>query len=476
MDVFVSALLAALLVALAAGVFLVFLYRPILKGVTGFVLRLLLTESYAKNMWEFVSSVRRFKPLKIAEGGLRAEYGEILSRPLGTPKKLAGFEGLIFLPAQLATLTTRETHKVDTRTVIGPQAKRPLRLEIPLLISGMGAGVPLTEPVKIALAKGASLAGTATNTGQGPLLPEERKAADKLILQYSRAPWAKTSEELKQADMVEIAVGGGGDAGSPQVIPSRRLSGRLRRLMGLNPDEDARIGSRVPGVEHPDDWPKLVKKLREETGGVPIGVKILPSRVEEDIDRALEAGVDVITIDGAQAGTGESATIVQDDFGLPTIRGLCRAVEHLEKRHARQRVSLIVSGGLYTPGDYLKVLALGADAVALGTAVLFAALHTQITKVLPWEPLTQLIWSGGESAGQFDVEKASKYVANFLNASVEEMKLAVICLGKKAVSEVGREDLVALDPETARLTGIPLAYGREDSVRTQREKAPQPSL
>ena len=185
MDVFVSALLAALLVALAAGVFPVFLYRPILKGVTGFVLRLLLTESYAKNMWEFVSSVRRFKPLKIAEGGLRAEYGEILSRPLGTPKKLAGFEGLIFLPAQLATLTTRETHKVDTRTVIGPQAKRPLRLEIPLLISGMGAGVPLTEPVKIALAKGASLAGTATNTGQGPLLPEERKAADKLILQYS---------------------------------------------------------------------------------------------------------------------------------------------------------------------------------------------------------------------------------------------------------------------------------------------------
>ena len=219
-----------------------------------------------------------------------------------------------------------------------------------------------------------------------------------------------------------------------------------------------------------------MKKLREETGGVPIGVKILPSRVEEDIDRALEAGVDVITIDGAQAGTGESATIVQDDFGLPTIRGLCRAVEHLEKRHARQRVSLIVSGGLYTPGDYLKVLALGADAVALGTAVLFAALHTQITKVLPWEPLTQLIWSGGSSAGQFDVEKASKYVANFLNASVEEMKLAVICLGKKAVSEVGREDLVALDPETARLTGIPLAYGREDSVRTQREKAPQPSL
>lgn len=474
MDAFRSALFATLLVALAAGLLLILLYRPVTKWVVGFVLRLLLTESYSENMWEFVSSARRFKPLKIAEGGLRAEYGEILSRPLGTPKKMAGFEGLIFLPAQLATLTTKETLKVDTRTVIGPRAKRPLRLSIPLLISGMGAGIPLSESVKIALAKGASLAGTATNTGQGPLLPEERKAADKLILQYSRAPWAKTPEELKQADMVEIVVGGGGDAGSPQVIPSRRLTKHLRKLMGLSQEEDARIGSRVPGVDHPDDWPKLVEKLREETDGVPIGVKILPSRVEEDIDRALDAGVDVITIDGAQAGTGESATILQDDFGLPTIRGLCRAVEHLEKRRARQRVSLIVSGGLYTPGDYLKALALGADAVALGTAALFAAIHTQITKVLPWEPSTQLIWTGGSAADKFDVEKSSEYVANLLNASVEEMKLAVICLGKKAIFEVDREDLVALDPETARLTGIPLAYGEREHARTHGENVPTP--
>ncbi|MEW9031313.1 MAG: FMN-binding glutamate synthase family protein [Planifilum fimeticola] len=476
MDLFPSALLAALLVALAAGLLLIFLYRPVIKWVTGFVLRLLLTESYAKNMWELVSSARRFKPLKIVEGGLRAESGANFVPSLGHSKKMAGFEGLVFLPAQLATLTTKETHKVDTRTVIGPQAKRPLKLAIPLLISGMGAGVPLTEPVKIALARGASLAGTATNTGQGPLLPEERKAADRLILQYSRAPWAKTPEELKQADMVEIAVGGGGDAGSPQAIPSRRLSNQLRHLMGLNPDEEARIRSRVPGVEHPDDWPELVEKLRRETGGVPIGVKILPARVEEDIDRALDAGVDVITIDGAQAGTGESATIVQDDFGLPTIRGLCRAVEHLEKRRARQRVSLIASGGLYTPGDYLKALALGADAVALGTAALFAAIHTQITKVLPWEPLTQLIWSGGSAAERFDVEQSSQYVANLLRASVEEMKLAVLCLGKKAISDVSREDLVALDPETARLTGVPLAYGREDHARSGGEKVPQPSL
>lgn len=376
MDAFLMALLATLLVALIGGLLLIFLYRKLIKWVAGFVIRLLLTETYSKNMWEFVSSARRFKPLKIAEGGLRAEFGEVLSRPLGTPKKMVGFDSLIFLPAQLATLTTKESHKVETRTVIGPKAKRPLKLEIPLLISGMGAGVPLSESVKIALAKGASLAGTAANTGQGPLLPEERKAADKLILQYSRAPWAKTPEVLKQADMVEIVVGGGGDACSSQVIPSKRLSKQLRKLMGLKGGEDARIGFRVPGVEHPDDWPKLVEKLREETDGVPIGVKILPGRVEEDIDRALDAGVDVITIDGARAGAGESAPIFQDDFGLPTIRGLCRAVEHLEKRRARDKVSLIASGGLFQPGDYLKALALGADAVALGTVPLLAAIHT----------------------------------------------------------------------------------------------------
>jgi glutamate synthase domain-containing protein 2 len=201
--------------------------------------------------------------------------------------------------------------------------------------------------------------------------------------------------------------------------------------------------------------------LREMTGGIPIGVKLVPACIEEDIECALDAGVDFITIDGAQAGTKESAPILQDDIGLPTLRGLVRAVKVLEEKKARHQVSIIVSGGLYTPGDYLKAIALGADAVALGTVILLAAIHTQISKVLPWEPLSQLAWDEGDFADLLDEEKAAKQVANLLKSSVKEMELAVMCLGKKSIHEVSRDDLVALDPQTARIAEVPLAYERQ---------------
>ncbi|MBN2909467.1 FMN-binding glutamate synthase family protein [Polycladomyces sp. WAk] len=461
MNVFWLTFLATLAVTITILLLFFVSYRFLFKKMAGRIIRLILTETYSKNIWELISSgMLRFKPQKIVEMALRAEEKEGIVRSLGSPKKMVGFEGLMFLPAQLAVMPTKEDYHIQTKTVIGPRAERPLQLEIPLLIGGMGAGTGVSERIKLAIAKGATAAGTATNTGDGPFLPEERKWADKLVVQYSQAGWIRDPQELEQADMIEIRVGSGASAGISYESPLQRMSEASRQWKGLQPGGPARIRSRIPGVDRPENWRELVANLREMTGGVPIGVKLVPSRVEEDIECALDADVDFITIDGAQAGIKESAPILQDDFGLPTLRGLVRTVKVLREKRALQRVSVIVSGGLYTPGDYLKAIALGADAVALGTTVLLAAIHTQITKVLPWEPLSQLAWAEGDFANRLDVEKAARNVANLLRSSVEEMKIAVTCLGKKAIHEVNQDDLVALDPFTARIAEVPLAYER----------------
>ncbi|GGA33147.1 FMN-binding glutamate synthase family protein [Kroppenstedtia guangzhouensis] len=449
---FAVTLPAVLVVAGLAALF----SRNIIQRIFGSALRSILTETYSKNLMEIFSSGRRFHTQNIVEMALRSETDQGIHRSLGTPYPEKGWDRLMFLPAQLAVMPTKEHVKIDTRTVIGPRASRPLKLDIPLMVGGLGPGPTLSGPMKEALAKGARAVGTATHTGESVLTESERKEADKVVVQYGRADWNQPPGTLEQADMIEIVAGSGATSGTPFTI--LKVPGSMRQLLGLNPGEPLKIQSRVPGVNRPEDWRELVARLREMGKGVPVGIKLVPSRIEADLAQALDAGVDFITIDGAGSGVKESAPILQDDFGLPTIRGLVRAVRYLEKHYVRHKVSLIVSGGLHTPGDYLKALALGADAVALDLTVVMGAVHTQITKVLPWEPPSGLLWYDGKFADQLDVEKAAKCVANLFNSSVEEMKLATIALGKKSLGEINREDLTALDPLAREITGLPLAY------------------
>ncbi len=444
---------AALIVA-AAGLFLV---RPVVKKLVDTGLALTETEPYFRNMTAMVSLLKRVDPQIIVENSLRADSGKVLKRPLGSPKPFPHFDGIMFLPGQMARLPVADPERVEARTVIGPTAQRPLELEIPLLISGMAYGLGLQEKVKIALAKAANRVGTATNSGEGPVLPEEMRIANKYIVQYSRAAWAKDPEILKRADMIEIHIGQGSSAGAPSQVPARNLKGKAAQLMGIRPGEESEIRSRFPGVSRKGDWRRLVQELRTLTQGVPIGMKLAIGRVEEDLDVALYAGVDFITLDGAQAATKGTPPLLQDDVGLPTVIGLCRAVKYLEKRRKRGRVSVIVSGGFHTPGDCLKALALGADAVALGSPLLFASSHTQGSqKVLPWEPPTELTFYTGEKRELYDPDEGAVFAARFLRSMVEEMKLAAAALGKTALKDVGREDLVALDPVSAQITGLTL--------------------
>lgn len=431
--------------------------RPLIKKLFRKAVILIETDPFPANIWEMVTLTRHISPQTLIENSMRAQGGVMVKRPLGSPKQMPDFRKLTFLPCQLDRLPTPENQNIETRTVIGPCAKKPLELEIPLLIAGMAFGLGVSEQLKVALAKGSAMAGTATNGGEGPFLPEERKYADKLILQYSRAQWAKDPEILKQADMIEIHVGQGASAGTPSQIPAIHLKGRAMELMGLKPDDTAEIFSRMPGIHRKKDWKKLIDRLRQWTGGVPIGMKMIPGRVEQDLQIAVAAGVDFITLDGAQAATKGTPPILQDDFGLPTVMGLARAVDYLEKKGKKDQVSLIVSGGLSSPGDYLKALAMGADAVAIGSAILFAASHGQGSqKTLPWEPPTQLVLYQGDQKEAFNPEKGAKCVACYLQSSVAEMKLATIALGKSRLQDVDRKDLAAPDPVSAAIARVPL--------------------
>lgn len=429
------------------------------RAVGGLVNRVGKDGKYDENIAELFTSALGRHPRVLLETQLRAERGKAIARPLYSTKKFLHFDDLMFVPAQLFVMPTGENDRIDLTTTIGPRAARPLKLELPVYISGMSFGLSLSDRCKIALAKGASRVGTATNSGEGGLYWGERKHAEKYILQYTRGGWPGP-EQLRQADAIEIQVGQGAQAGSPQSTPYWKLTDEEREAIGLAREEDALIHSRFPGVESPADFSRLVARIRSEVDGVPVGVKLAAGhRLEEDIRIALAAGVDFVTVDGAQASSHAAQPILLDDFGIPTVVALVRAAKVLEGTG----VSLVVSGGFMTPGEMLKALALGADAVAVGAAPLMAAVNTQWKRIAPFEPPTQLIWHDGKHRDKFDIEEGARGVANWFKAVADELVTGVRCVGKRSAHELDRSDLCALSRDLAEVTGVDLAWSAAEA-------------
>ncbi|HBV98662.1 MAG: glutamate synthase [Peptococcaceae bacterium BICA1-7] len=419
----------------------------------------LITQKFDDNLWELANSVQRFTPNTLIEAELRAESGDFIERPIGGPRRFTYLDKIMFNIAQLETLPTPREKNIDTSVEIGPLSKRPLKIKIPILIAGMGYGLALTEAYKLAYARGASMAGTATNTGLGPWLDDERKEADRLILQYPRASWNKDPGIIKQSDAVEIQFGQGANAGAGKTLKAGKIGKKLRDRMGLKKGQDAVINNRIEGVTSREDLRSLVGYLKEVTGGVPVGAKIGAGKfIEEDLRIITGAGADFVSVDGAEAGTHSSLPILEDDFGLPTLIAAARAARFWKENNLRGRVSLLVGGGLFSPGDCLKILALGADAVYMGTAVLIATTHTQVLEVLPYSPPTQLAYEDGKYKKRFDIEKGAQSLSRFLNATVYEMEEAIKALGKTSIRDISCEDIFTIDRDVAEITGIDLGF------------------
>ena len=435
-------------------------WRWVIKQVVKKAGKIILTDSYQENIMELMPGLRHMGVQNMLENSLRAERGAVLNRPFaGSAKKWPHLDPVTFIPAQTTPFPIDGEEEVDVQVTIGPKAKKPLNIKIPLMISGMAYGIALSEEVRLSLAEAAKKVGTAINSGEGGILPEELDTAGKYILQFSKTEWAKEEDVIKRADMIEIKLGQGALFGMGRKIPPKELTGRAREVMGLKENEDAVIYEHFIENQTLNDIKDLVHELRDLTNGVPIGVKIgTGGKIEEDIDHLIDIGVDYIAIDGGQAAMQEAPPILCDDFGIPTLHGVVRAVNHLEKRKVKGQVSLIVSGGLLVPGHFLKVLALGADAVYVGSAMLFAVAHTQSLNALPFEPPTQAVWNQGKLKDQFKREDGTKSAEKFLTSSTEEIKIALRAMGKRSLKELTKKDLVAYDELTAKMVGIPFSF------------------
>ncbi|OUM87442.1 MAG: glutamate synthase [Bacillus thermozeamaize] len=455
--------------------FLANLTRSLMNEVTDKAVERMARDQYTENLFELVPVARKVGPINLMETVMRAHLGQPPGRPLGSHHRFSPWEKFLFNPVHLHRFPTPEDVSIATSVTIGKRARKPLTISIPLMIAAMSFGGALSKSAKIALAKGATMIGTATNTGEAGLLKEEREAAALLIGQYNRGGWLNAPEKYRQLDAIEIQLGQGAQGSTPQRTAAKNIGPDFREAFELQEGAAAQIRSRLPGVDTKEQFVALVRQLRQETG-VPVGLKIAATHfLEQELQIALEAGVDFITVDGAEGGTHAAAPTLEDDLGLPTLFAVTRAAKFLWKKKAIGDVSLIATGGLTSPGDCLKAMALGADAVYLGTLAVMALVGDQMAKTLPYEAPTSLVVYNAKMTDKLDIERSARNLFRFLNAMVREMEMVCVSLGKTSLQDVTRSDLCTLDPFLAKATGVELAYVSHDEQEAYYRRLFQPA-
>lgn len=402
--------------------------------------------------------VHGFSMLRLAGIGERAKHGLPLMEAYGSSRTLLGMDDLMFIPAQIDKFPT--DHKtVSTRTVIGPSAKKPLVLSTPVMVSAMAFGLSVTKKIKIAVAKATTAQDTATNSGDAGFFPEEREYATHYIVQYNRGHYGNSDEELRQADAIEIRFGQGAWGGLSETIDGADIDEPLAHQLNTLPGESTSRPLTYPLMQSGRDLGKLVKHVRSSAPDIPIGVKIAAGNLEADIDHAIDAGVDFITIDGAQGGTAGAYEVIINNVGVPLVYAIPRAHRHLEKRDAREKITLIATGGLRDAGDFLKALALGADALYVAESALIAMTYSQWHKVPPGTGPNELFLYWGKHKGKLDLEVAAEALGHFIQASTEELTLLTAAIGKTDVADVNTDDMISLTKATHRVTSVRPAWG-----------------
>lgn len=389
-----------------------------------------------------------------------AETGKSQISSMGSLKKMPfSFSDLHFIPAQVAKIPLNEEDKVKTEIVIGPTARQPLQLSSPILISALSYGA-VSKNVKLVIARTAAKLKVGYNTGEGGALAEDLKNADKLIIQYSTGRFGITDGILKKGAAVEIRFGQGAYPGKGSFLPAEKMTPDIARIRGLKTGEAAYSPAHHPDIKSSNDLKKKVSWLRDITGGKPIGAKIGCGNIEEDVEILAEAGVDFIALDGFSGGTGATDLIVRENIGIPTMFALARARITLEKLGVRNKVSLIAGGGLRNSADLAKCLALGANAVYLGTAALIAINCEQYricqtglcpTGVTTHDPIL---------TKQLKIDEGVRKLSNFLRISLEEIKKITRITGNDSIDQLNRSALIALNKDLARALGVKWLDGK----------------
>ncbi|NYB52190.1 MAG: DUF2769 domain-containing protein [Methanobacteriaceae archaeon] len=388
--------------------------------------------------------------------------GISLIKAMGSEKKLPHtLDDLHFLPAQVKRIPLNRDVPVDTSTVIGPNSKKPLRVSSPILISGMSFGA-VSRNVRLVISKTASKLNIGFNTGEGGVLNEEREISPELmIVQYSTGRYGLDEDLLKSAAGVEIRFGQGAYPGKGSFLPADKITPEVAQIRGLEKGQSAYSPAHHPDINNPEELAQKVNHLREITDGVPIGAKIGCGHVEDDINILAEAGVDFIALDGFGGGTGATDSYVRDNMGIPILAALPRAHEKLKSMGIRRRVSLIAGGGLRDSMDFAKCLALGADAVYIGTAALIAINCQQYRVCNTGLCPTGVATENPQLVKQLDVEEGVDKLSNFLKISTEEIANIARMVGKDDTKLMDKDDLVSLTLEMSKITGVKWLDGRK---------------
>ncbi|MEO0651578.1 MAG: glutamate synthase-related protein [Planctomycetota bacterium] len=399
----------------------------------------------------FVREIR-----ELAEHGLERVGHHGPSGAMGVSRtQLPSWDDLQIATAQLATKPLLDDAAVDTGLTIGPRAKRPLELSIPLFVSDMSYGA-LSPEAKIALARGANRAETAICSGEGGMLPEEQAENSRYLYELASAQFGWTLDHAETFQAFHFKGGQGAKTGTGGHLPGHKVDAKIAAVRGLEPGQAAISPATFPELFTPEDFKQIADAVRERSGGVPIGFKLSAQHVEDDIDFALAASVDYIILDGRGGGTGAAPLLFRDHISVPTMAALARARRHLD-RTGNGDVTLIATGGLRTPADFVKALALGADGIALSNSALQAigclgmrACHTNNCPV-------GIATQQQHLRDRLPVEQGAERLARFFRASVDLMCVMARACGHDALGKFEPRDLIAWKREVADLTGVRFA-------------------
>jgi methylamine---glutamate N-methyltransferase subunit C len=427
---------------------------------------------------DFKKSLRpshTFPPHIVAEIQRAAAEGIYDIRGGGAKRVIPTFDDLLFLGASMSRYPLEGyRERCDTSVTLGTRyAKKPIELKIPITIAGMSFGA-LSAQAKESLGRGATIMGTSTTTGDGGMTPEERGHSEKLVYQYLPSRYGMNPDDLRKADAIEVVVGQGAKPGGGGMLLGQKISDRVAEMRNLPKGIDQRSACRHPDWTGPDDLEIKIGELREITDWqVPIYVKVGATRTFFDVTLAVKAGADVVVVDGMQGGTAATQDVFIEHVGIPTLPAVRLAVEALQELDMHRKVQLIVSGGIRSGADAAKAIAMGADAVSIGTAAMIALGDNSPKFEKEYNKL-------GTSAGYYDdyqdgrdpsgistqdpklasildPELGGRRLANYLNCMTLELQTLARACGKSHVHNLEPEDMVALTIEAAAMAKIPLA-------------------
>ncbi len=416
-----------------------------------------------------------FDPGTMSEIRRAAATGIYDIRGAGAKRALPHFDDLLFLGASISRYPLEGyRERCGTDVLLGTRfARTPIALKTPITIAGMSFG-SLSAQAKEALGRGATLAGTSTTTGDGGMTPEERGHSQTLVYQYLPSRYGMNPDDLRKADAIEIVIGQGAKPGGGGMLLGQKVSDRVAGMRSLPPGIDQRSACRHPDWTGPDDLAIKMEELREITDWEkPIYVKVGASRPYYDTALAVKSGADVVVIDGMQGGTAATQDVFIENVGIPTLAAIRPAVKALQDMGLHRKVQLVISGGIRSGADVAKALALGADAVAIGTAALIAlgdndprweaeyqALGTTAGAFDDWHEGNDpagITTQDPELASRLDPVLGGRRLANYLAVMTLEAQTIARACGKSHLHNLEPEDLVALTIEAAAMAGVPLA-------------------